>query len=134
MLAILALTMMSFSLGADSYKILLGGKLLAEQFVHIQKAVPSLSLDASGKEMLTVQYSHCGGIGTQRILSIRNTDNDIIREWKFNEGSPVEVQVKEISDLAETGPLNLYYASAEMTHGRLLASLLLTGKPLSKKD
>ena len=128
-LTCLCMILFSFSgkKGGDSFQIYVDGKLLVEQFVHINKGVQNLQLgQLSSKEKIEVYYNHCGKTGKSRIISIKSADNKTLKEWKFadtEKKSFMTCQIKEILALQKikSSKLNLYYSSKELPEGRLLA-------------
>jgi len=124
--------LLAFSPGGDSYKVYLGDKLLTEQFVHIQKSIPTIAIPSSGSESVTVQFSHCGLQGKSRNISIRAASGKILKEWKFGDSDKMQFSPGEISKLGAR--LNLYYASKEIPEGRLLATIELNGKATASRD
>jgi hypothetical protein len=122
----------SFALlpGGDHYEVYLDDKRMLNEFVHAQKEVPSLNLDARTGQRISIQYSHCGVVGTARHISIKDPQNKLLKEWHFTDAagakSPMVCLVKDIVALRKgNASLNLYYSSKEMPNGKLLATLVL---------
>ena len=134
LIAVLCAVLFSFSSapGGDHYRVYLDDKLVLEQFVHLQKAMPSVSLDASAKKsVVSITYSHCGQTGTARKVSIRDARNKIVKEWQYLDApagstSPMTFTVKDIAALKAGQNLNLFYSSREIPEGKQLASIVLT--------
>ncbi len=87
--------------GADSFKVYLNNKLIHEQWVGQKISLDQLPLDESNlNDKLTFHYSHCGKIGTDRKLIVKDADGKTIREWKFanaeGKQSGMVVPVKEL--------------------------------------
>jgi hypothetical protein len=129
----LSAVLLSFSLrpGSDSFSISVNNKLLFQQFVHKDKSVKTVSLtEAMGSDVLTVRYSHCGVIGKDRSVTIRDSRDKVLKQWHFaditekSEGE-MDCKVKEILALGKTtkGKLNLVYSSRELPEGRTLAAI-----------
>lgn len=113
--------------GGDSFEIYLNGKQVIQQFVLAKKATATLNLSSSnGNDKIDVFYSHCGRVGTSRVLTIRNEKGEPLKEWKFanenNKRSFMSFTRKEIPE-TKTDGLRLYYSSKELPEGRLLATI-----------
>lgn len=129
LLAGLCMIFFSFSAkkGGDSFQIYVDGKLIVEQFVHINKGVQSLQLgQLSSKEKIEVYYNHCGKIGKARTISIKSADNKTLKEWKFADTEKKSFMTCKIQDILalqknKSSKLNLFYSSKELPEGRLLA-------------
>lgn len=117
--------------GGEGFEIFLDQQVLLQQFGNQLNNVKSLSLNQSlSGKMLTVKYHHCGVSGTKRSISIRNEKNAVLKEWHYpDEGynnKNMSISVSELLKLksaAGAGKLKLYYLSAELPNGRVLASL-----------
>jgi len=135
LLALLGLftTLSAFSgnMGGDSFTIYLNNKLLLQQSVYGEEGVKSLQLDhASPNDQLMVYYSHCGKVGTDRSIILKDAQNKTLKEWQFADASGANTamtcKVKDILDLQKGNTrINLFYTSRELRNGRLLASLQL---------
>ena len=134
LLAAFCTTLFSFSMnkGGDSFEVYLNGKMVFQQYVSMHQGVKSLQLNQSlYNDEVTVYYNHCGKTGTDRTITIRDTQNKILKAWRFpNEAatpSAMNCKVKEILNLQKnnSGSLQLYYASREIPEGRLLATLII---------
>ena len=132
----LCATLFSFSMmpGGDSYEIYLGSKLVLQQYVVAQKEVPTFSLNnpSADQEQLFIKYSHCGRIGTARMILIKDSRNTVLKEWHFADvksgtKTPMAIKVKDLAGINREGSntLNLFYSSKELPEGRLLASIQL---------
>lgn len=133
----LCLTLFSFTMnrGGEGFEIYLNNRLLVQQYGNNSSAVQHVSLDqrtVSGQ--LTVKYWHCGRRGLDRVITIKDQNNHLLKEWHFpnsNEPTPaMNCQVNEILKLkkANVTELNLYYSSSELPKGRMLASIDLETK------
>ncbi|HUP12225.1 MAG TPA: hypothetical protein VM187_08445 [Niastella sp.] len=138
-LPVLCLGILSFSnnRGGDVFAIYLNGKQVHRQFVHIDKSVKTLQLDASNdNDKIEVFYSHCGSIGKNRTLTLRNENNELIKELKFpdvnNNQSMMGFYRKDVAKARATR-LNLYYSSKELPDGKLLATIRLNEQKVIAK-
>jgi hypothetical protein len=86
-----------------------------------------LTLDPRGQKVLSINYSHCGVVGTSRNISIKDAQNKLIKEWHFVDSkSPMTCTVKDIAALQKSNAaLSLYYTSREIPKGKLLVTLVL---------
>ena len=128
------LSSFSKKMGGDKFEIYVNGKLLLEQFVTSGRTVQSLELKRnSSNEKIEVYYSHCGKTGTGRTITVRNAQNQVLKQWTFADAStrsPMSLQAKDILALQKNkdAKLNLYYSSKELPEGRLLAVITSNGE------
>ena len=124
-------SLFSFSsgMGGDSYEIYLNKKLLLQQFVSQSSGVKTLQLnqkDYNGQ--IDIYYSHCGQTGKARNITIKDGQNQVLKEWHFSDGdnTAMSCKVKDILNLQEkNNKLNLFYSSQLLPKGRLLASIVI---------
>jgi hypothetical protein len=117
--------------GGDTYEIYLGSKLLLQQRVWMQKEVPVLALDAGVSQgQLSISYNHCGKTGTGRSVTLKDSHNTVLKEWRFANApdgtqTPMSLKVKELMEISRSSnpTLNLSYASKELPEGRILATV-----------
>ena len=131
-LSAFVLILSSFSLkpGGDSFEIYLNNKLIMQQYGSQMDAVKNLQLDQHlATDELLVKYHHCGKVGKERVIIIKDEQNNILKEWHFPNVSSADAgmncSVKDILILKKGNirQVKLYYASAELPKGRLLASI-----------
>ncbi|HEX5655126.1 MAG TPA: hypothetical protein VFX58_18750 [Chitinophagaceae bacterium] len=136
----LSLLMVSFSAprGGEGFEIYLDNKLVLQRFGNQINTVQSLKWESpQSASVLTVKYHHCGRIGKNRNITIKDEGNRILKEWHFPDaagGSPaMEFKLKEIMGLKKSGiALKLYYSSTELPKARLLARLELGHRAMAK--
>ena len=147
MLAVLCLTLFSYAAiaGGDTYEIYLNKKLILKQRItELSSAIQNLPLDqASPKDNLVIYYSHCGVTAKGRSIIVKNEQNKILKEWKFDDSNvSMSIPVKDLLQLRKNKgnhQLNLYYfSSRQLPEGRMLASVNmgdkdLTGFPIQNK-
>lgn len=138
-LPVMCCSFFSFSsnAGGDVFEIYLNGKQVLRQVVHIDESVKTLQLNASGdNDKIEVFYSHCGNVGKNRVLTLRNEKNELIKVLKFanvyNERSMMGFYLKDIANKKEI-KLNLYYSAKELPEEKLLATILLKERKLIAK-
>ena len=124
--------------GGEGFEIYLNNKLVMQQFGS-QTSIKSFPIDQRfSNDQLTVKYYHCGQVGKNRHIIIKDGQNKIIKDWRFNDDSKsaaMNFPVKEILQFqkgSEESKLGLYYSSSELPSGRLLASIVLTTESKNK--
>ncbi|HUR12535.1 MAG TPA: hypothetical protein VM012_14265 [Flavitalea sp.] len=133
---IFSAVLFSFSLsrGGDVFKIFLNDKMVVEQFVSEKTSVKMLTLDQSNlNDRISIYYSHCGQIGKKRAIVIRDAQDQVLKEWRFTdskgEHQPMVMAVKDILQLQKNhSKLKVYYSSVELPGGKLLATVVSSGK------
>ncbi|MEO8405388.1 MAG: hypothetical protein ABI480_12355 [Chitinophagaceae bacterium] len=130
---IIALSALFFSFtklpGGDSFEIYLNKKMVMQQYVAQMTGPKQLVLSQSNaNDQLDIYYSHCGQIGTDRTITIKDAQNKVIKTWHFPNASAsnkaMSVKAKELLDLQKSGTnLQLFYSSHELPEGRLLATV-----------
>ena len=124
--------------GGDSFEIFLNGKLLVQQFLYADKGVKNLDISsASANDKLDIYYRHCGQIGKDRFITIKDEKDHPLKVWKFVDGTYNEaamtILLKDIPGFEKNNKLNIYYASKELPGGKELASIRFTGEGIAKK-
>jgi len=132
LLVILCVGLFSFSnnRGGDSFEIWLNGKMMLQQFVHVSSAVQTLHLNvASANDKVDIYYRHCGQVGTDRYITIKDDNDRPLKVWKFADASgnnpAMSIKLKDISGLKKSkdSKLNIFYSSNELPKGKVLATL-----------
>ena len=125
-----ALFSFSSKKGGDSFEIMLNGKRVLQQFVYASKGVQTIQLAAtSDNDKLDIYYSHCGQVGKNRYITIKNEKDQPIKVWKFadavDKNGAMSFKLKDILSLRKnkTDKLNLFYNSSELPAGRTLATI-----------
>ena len=144
MIALLAFcaTLFSFApkFGGEGYQVYVNNKLVLERYGSQINEVKTLPLDEySANGQITVKYYHCGRVSKGRVITIKDDQNNILKQWKFTdvtESTPaMNCSVKEVIGLRtniNSNSLNLYYASSELPNGRLLAIFSVDNATASK--
>ena len=86
LLILICATLFSFSSkrGGDSFEIVLNGKRVLQQFVYASKGVQTIQLtQTSDNDKLDIYYNHCGQVGKNRYITIKNDKDQPIKVWKF---------------------------------------------------
>jgi hypothetical protein len=127
----------SFKPGAHSFQIYLDSKLVLDQYVNSKMEIPTLRLDPDGNyNQLIVKYNECGRTVSGRTITIKDENDKILKEWRFEGMSSgykesMVCQVKEIIALTkkETTGLKLYYSSNDFHEGQQIARLIIGRDP-----
>lgn len=122
--------------GGEGFEIYVDNKLVVQKFNQDMKTLKNLQLNTSNiKSELKVKFYHCGMMGKNRSLILKDPQNKVLKQWQFNneEGKnfAITVPVKEVFDLQQKAgnpTLYLYYSSSEANTGRLLAGLVRADK------
>lgn len=116
--------------GGEGFEIYLNNKLVIQQFGVQMANARSLQLDQRfANEQLTVKYYHCGQVGKNRHISIRDAQNKVLKDWSFADAKNTRLNcpVNEILALQKgvnANSINLYYSSTELPKGRLLVTIV----------
>ena len=125
--------------GGEGFEIFLNNKPVVQKFGTKMNVVETLKLDQSNaNDELSVRYYHCGRIGKDRTITLKDANDQVLKQWKFtdvsNASASMSCKVKEILALqkGKDKTIKLYYASTELPKGRQLASIVGTSKAIAK--
>ncbi len=133
-LVAIAATLLSFTLkfGGEGFEILVNGKVVVQKYGSDMDNVKLLELNKTApKDKLSIRYYHCGKVGKNRMVTLKDGDNNIVRVFRFADvATPVGEKSCTIQDLISLKNGNnhvfkLYYSSSELPKGRQLASVIL---------
>ena len=142
-LIMLSIVLFSFTLktaetvfGGEGFEVYVNNKLVLQQFGKEINMVKTVQLDQSTNNgELAIRYFHCGQPGKSRVVTIKDEQNVVLKEWKFGDTKDASAKlccnVKDILALPKLKSgkkVNLYYSSAELPKGRLLAILTSVSK------
>jgi hypothetical protein len=124
------------SFGGEGFEVYLNDKLVLQQYGKEMDQIKNLQLDQSASNgQLAIRYYHCGKPGKSRIVSIKDEQNVVLKEWKFGDAkdasAKVSCSVRDILTLTKikaSKKVNLYYSASELPNGRLLATLTSVNK------
>lgn len=126
-----ALFSFSHKPGGEGFEIYLNNKVILQQYGSDMNQVKSLQLNqASPDDKLTIKYHHCGRIGKNRVVTIKDGQNNVLKEFRYADAAtPVaamSLPVKDMLDLKKgsSPALKLYYSSSELPNGRMLVSIV----------
>ena len=126
--------------GGEGFEVYLNNKLILQQFGEKMNAVKTISLDQTESNgQLAIRYFHCGQPGKSRVITIKDEQNVVLKEWKFGDTKDASAKlccnVKDILSLPKLKAgkkVNLYYTSAQLPNGRLLAMLSTVNKNIAQ--
>ena len=134
MLVAIAAALLSFSpkFGGEGFEISLNGKLLLQQYGKDLNTIKTLQLNQSSpNDKLTIRYYHCGRVGKNRIIAIKDAQDKLVKEWHYGDAADamtgMSCSVKDIVGLKKPNDnvFKLYYSSTELPNGRQLASVII---------
>ena len=141
-LCIVCATLFSFTkpFGGEGFEIYLNNKLVLQHYGTPTKIVKNLQLDESSyNDQLTIKYHHCGRVGKNRTITLKDEKNNVLKQWSFANANDatnaMTCKVKDIIDLQKKNgstTINLFYSSSELPDGRLLAALTSGNNKLTK--
>ncbi len=133
-LVAIAATLLSFStnFGGEGFEILVNGKAVLQKYGSDMEHVNTLQLSkASPNDKLTIRYHHCGRVGKNRLVTIKDSKDNTVKIWKFadvpNPVGDMSCTVKDLQQLQKSSNqvFKIYYSSTELPKGRQLASVIL---------
>ena len=135
-LVAIAATLLSFSSnspsGGEGFEILVNGKTVLQKFGSDMDNINTLQLSkTSPTDKLTIRYHHCGRVGKNRMVTIKDGNDNTIKVWKFTDVStPVgdmNCTIQDLISLQKNGntSFKVYYSSTELPKGRQLVSVIL---------
>jgi len=132
-LLMMAFTLFSFSTlpGGEGFEVYLNNKIIMQRFGNQLNSPQTIQLsDASANDEITIKYHHCGRVGKNRVLTVKDSQDKVLKEIRFADVnvpvSGMSCKVKDIISLKKgnNNILKLYYSSTELPNGRLLASIV----------
>lgn len=132
-LLMMAFTLFSFSTlpGGEGFEVYLNNKIIMQRFGNQLNSPQSIQLsDAAANDEITIKYHHCGRVGKNRVLTVKDSQDKMLKEIRFADVnvpvSGMSCKVKDIISLKKgnNNILKLYYSSTELPNGRLLASIV----------
>lgn len=125
-------TLLSFSPkpGGEGFEIYLNNKAVIQQYGNEMNNVKSLQLNQSSPDdKLSIKYHHCGKVGKNRVVTIKDGQNNVLKEFRFADAATplaaMALPVKDILSLKKgnTNTLKLFYSSSELLNGRMLVTI-----------
>ena len=125
--------------GGEGFEISLNNKVVLQQYGSDLNTVKTLKLDqAADNDQLSIRYHHCGRVGKNRTITIKDGQDKVLKQWNFTDVSDaaasMSCKVKDILGLrnGKNNILKLYYSSSELPKGRLLTSIVAGTKNIAK--
>jgi hypothetical protein len=119
--------------GGEGFEIYVNNKVVIQKFGNEINTVQSLQLNQySSNDQLTIKYHHCGKVGKNRIVTIKDGQNKMLKEFRYADAAtPVAAMALNVKDIVNLGKgnnnsLQLSYSSSELPDGRVLATISLT--------
>jgi hypothetical protein len=139
-LAIIMIALASFTVkpGGEGFEIYLNGKMWVQQYGSSMNGSKILSLDnTTPNDQMTLKYHHCGKTGLNRVVTIRDEEDKVLKEFRFqNDSKPLAAMTIRIGDITTLkkpgGLLRLYYTSSELPKGRMLVSIKPSSTDISR--
>ena len=134
-LVAIAAAMLSFTAnspaGGEGFEIYVNGKVVLQQFGKNMDNVKTLQLNpASPNDKLTIKYHHCGQVGKNRLVTIKNAEGNPLKVWRYTDATaPVgdmSCTVKDLLSLQKSANrgLKIFYSCNELPKGRQLAEVV----------
>lgn len=113
--------------GGEGFEVYLNNKLVIQAHGTGINDLKSLDLkNSSPGDKLSVKYFHCGRIGKDRVVTLKNASNTVIKTFRYPDtqsNTSMDVPLKDIHV-----SLRLFYSSTELPKERALIILNPTGK------
>ena len=127
-----AATMLSFSpSGGEGFEILVNGKTVLQKYGREMDKVNVLQLaNTAPTDKITFRYHHCGRVGKNRVVTIKDGDDKTLKVFKFTDVptplGDMSCTMEELMSLQKGGhtSLKVYYSSSELPAGRQLVSVV----------
>lgn len=138
----IATALLSFSpdFGGEGFEVLLNGKLLLQKHGSSMNKISTLDLSQSSpQDKITFRYFHCGKVAKNRLVIIRDGNDNIIKRWRFKDAATpsgdMSCNVAHIVNLKKGGNsvFKIYYASSELPEGRMLTTLIFDNKVVASR-
>ena len=125
--------------GGEGFEISLNNKVVLQQYGSDLNTVKTLKLEqAADDDQLSIRYHHCGRVGKNRTITIKDEKDNVLKQWIFTDASnaaaSMTCKVKDILGLrnGKHAILKLYYSSSELPKGRQLTSIVAVTKNIAK--
>jgi hypothetical protein len=119
--------------GAHSFQVYLDDKLMFDRYIQSNMDVPTLSVNpAENHRQLIIKYNECGRPVTGRMITIKNSQNIVLKDWRFDGATsgykdPMVCAFKDIIALKQKGSdaLKIFYSSKEFPEGQEIARVVI---------
>lgn len=131
-LVAIAATLLSFTAsspaGGEGFEIFVNGKVVLQRFNKEVEVVKTLTLNAaSPNDKISFRYYHCGQVGKNRFVTIKNANNSPIKVWDFSDVTTGDIgcTVKDLLSLQKGAKtFKVFYSSSELPKGRELVEIV----------
>ena len=134
-LVAIAATLLSFKAnspaGGEGFEIYVNGKVVIQRFNKEVEVVKTLQLNpAAPGDKITFRYYHCGLVGKNRFVTIKNADGSPLKVWYYTDAAApagdMSCTVKDLLSLQKnkSGTLKIFYSSSELPKGRQLVDIV----------
>ncbi len=136
-LAAIAATLFSFTTnfgpqgpaGGEGFEIFVNGKVVVQSFGKDVEKVKTLNLNSSSpNDKISFRYYHCGQVGKNRLVTIKNADNSPLKVWNYADVTTGDMScsVKDLMSLQKDNSkaLKIFYSSTELPKGRELVEIV----------
>jgi hypothetical protein len=128
----------SFALpGTHSFQLYVDSKMIVDQYVTRDVTIPTVRLNPDERSnQIILKYSECGRTVSGRTLTIKDEQDKILKEWRFDGTTsgfkdPMTLNVKDVIALRPgKGAMKLFYLSNDFKQGQQVASLIV-GKDIT---
>ena len=135
-LVAIAAILLSFSSnspsGGEGFEILVNGKTVLQKFGSDMDNIHTLQLSKTlPTDKLTIRYHHCGRVGKNRIVTIKDGNDNTVKVWKFTDVQTplgdMSCTMQDLMSLQKNGntSFKVYYSSTELPKGRQLVLVIL---------
>lgn len=133
MLVAFAAALVSFStnFGGEGFEVYLNGKVLLQQFGKDVNSPKNLQLGTlQPQDKLTIRFYHCGQPGKDRVLTLKDTKDHILKVWRYKNPTSSSNEMlcisQDIIGLQKAGNslVKLYYSSSEVPEGKWLVNFV----------
>ncbi len=119
--------------GGEGFEIFVDNKVVMQRFGQqlntVQQLLPEQYSNAS---KLTIRYHHCGRAGKNKVIVVKDDQNNVLRQWRFRDAQEaigdMSCHVQEIIALKKSSKaktVSLVYTSSELPNGRTLVNVSL---------
>lgn len=132
-LVAIAATLLSFTAnspaGGEGFEIFVNGKVVLQRFNKEVEVVKTLNLNpAAPGDKISFRYYHCGQIGKNRFVTVKNADNTPLKVWNYTDvkSGDLSCTVKDLLSLQKGGSrsFRIFYSSSELPKGRELVEIV----------
>lgn len=129
-LVAIAATLFSFTtnFGGEGFEIFVNGKVVIQSFGKDVGKVKTLALNtALPNDKISFRYYHCGQVGKNRLVTIKNANNSTLKVWDYTDVKTGDLNctVKDLLNLQKGAKtFRVFYSSSELPKGRELVEIV----------